>query len=426
MILQFALNTIPAKFAAALISLALFVVLLFCAGWYTITYGLTDDRLPIPLSSLYAGANYLPNSPRIHARIAASEMQGISRDLTKAESHIRQALELTPNEYNYHLMLASILESQGNKEAAEKSYREALALAPSYIDVNWRLANNLLRQNKIKESLDYFRVATNKNLSVLPNCYDLIWSVSNGDIPALTGITNSSPKAQLMLAQYLARQSKFNEAAAIFRSVDREASRAEPESAFIINELVNTRQLVLARELWGELLTIDATKPQPIIWNGSFESPISTSLGQFDWAIKDSTFARIVIDPQEGKTGGNSLRIYFLGKDTSRIDGEIKQTLMLKPGKHYRLDCQYKIRDLTTPMGPRIVITDVGSKNIIAGSEVIPEGSHASWQPIGFEFTAPASSGAVLLQIQRIPQSGYDEPSRGYLWFDDFTLKELP
>ena len=424
MILQFALNTIPAKFTAALISLALFAVLLFCAAWYIVTYGLTDDRLPIPLSALYAGANYLPNSPRIHARIAAGEMQGISRDLNKAESHIRQAIELMPREYNYHLMLASILESQGNKEDAEKSYREALVLAPNYMEVNWRLANNLLRQNKIKESLDYFRFATNKNLSLLPNCYDLIWNVSNGDISALSGITNSSAKAQLMLAQYLARQTKFHEAAAIFRRVDREARQAEPESSLIISELVNANQLVLARELWGELLTIDATKPQPIIWNGSFESSISPSLAQFDWMLRDNPYARTVIDPQEGKTGANSLRIYFLGKDTARIDGEIKQILMLKPGKHYRLECQYKTRDLTTPMGPRIAITDLSSKNVIATSDPIPEGTRAGWQPIGFEFTAPVSSGAVLLQIQRIPQSGYDEPSKGYLWFDDFTLKE--
>ncbi len=423
MILQFALNTISAKFTAALISLVLFVALLFCAAWYTVTYGLTDDRFPIPLSALYAGANYLPNSPRIHARIAAGEMQGISRDLSKAESHIRQAVELMPREYNYHLMLASILESQGHKEDAEKSYREALSLAPNYIETNWRLANNLLRQNKIKESLDYFRFATNKNLSVLPNCYDLIWNVSNGDIPSLVGITNSSPKAQLMLAQYLARQTKFNEAAMIFRRVDREARRTEPESALIINELVNANQLMLARELWGELLTTDTTKPQPIIWNDSFETPISLSLAQFDWMLKDNFFARTVIDPQEGKTGANSLRIYFLGKDTARIDGEIKQILMLKPGKHYRLECQYKTRDLTTPMGPRIAITDLSSKNVIAASEPIPEGTHAGWQPIGFEFTAPTSS-TVLLQIQRIPKNGYDEPSKGYLWFDDFTIKE--
>ena len=118
------------------------------------------------------------------------------------------------------------------------------------------------------------------------------------------------------------------------------------------------------------------------------------------------------------------MRIYFLGKDSARIDGEIKQILMLKPGKHYRLECQYKTRDLTTPMGPRIAITDLSSKNVIGASEPIPEGTRTGWQSIGFEFTAPVSSGAALLQIQRIPQSGYDEPSKGYLWFDDFTLKE--
>ena len=423
MIVQFSVDSLLTKLITAVITLGVFSVLVFAALWYLVVGTLTDDRVAIPREVLQAGVQYFPDSPRLHARIAETELRAIDRDLSNAASHIREAIELLPGEYTYRMLLGDILEAQGNREAAEKSYREAVELAPKYLEVHWRLANNLVRQGKVKESLEHFRHATNRNLMLLPNAYDLIWNVSNGNLEAVTAITNDAPKAQLTLAEFLVRQSKFPEAANIYRRLERPVRRNEPESAAIITALITANQVPLARELWGDMMSEEANKPQPLIWNGSFETVIVPAFSHFDWALKDNDYARVAIDPQTAHSGTQALRVAFLGKDTARIDGEIKQLLLVKPGKRYRLEVHYKIRELTTPMGPRVAITDQSSQTVLAASEPLPEGTHA-WQQLSFEFTAPANPSAVWLQIQRIPKYSYDDPTRGYVWFDDFVLKE--
>ncbi len=423
MILQFSVDSLLARFITAILAVGAFGVLVVAALWSLVIGTLTDDRVAIPREVLQAGVQYLPDSPRLHARIAETELRAIDRDLPKAESHVRQAIELLPGEYTYRMLLGDILEARGNRAEAEKSYREALGLAPNYLEVHWRLANNLVRQGKVNESLEHFRHATSRNLMLLPNAYDLIWNVSNGNLEAVAAITNVAPKAQLTLAEFLVRQSKFSEAANIYRRLERPIRRAEPESAAIITALITANQVPLARELWGDMMSEETGKPPPLIWNSSFETALVPAFSQFDWALKDNDYARVAIDPQTARSGTQALRVTFLGKDTARIDGEIKQLLLVKPGKRYRLEVHYKIRDLITPMGPRVAITDQSLQTVLAASEPLPEGTHA-WQQLSFEFTAPANSSAVWLQIQRIPKYSYDDPTRGYVWFDDFVLKE--
>lgn len=423
MILQFSVESLRAKLVTGIVALVLFGLLVIVALWYVVVGTLTDDRISIPRDVLRTGIEYFPDSPRLHARLAAAEFRAIDRDLSRAEVHLRQAIELLPGEYTYRLLHGDILEAQGQRAEAEKAYREALRLAPNYLEVHWRLANNLVRQGKVNESLDSFRRATNRNLMLLPNAYDLIWNVSNGNLDAIRSITSALPKAQLTLAQFLVRQAKFAEAAEVYRRLERPTRRREPESAAIITALIAANQVPLARELWGDVMTEEPGKPQPLLWNGSFETPIVPALAQFDWTIKDNDYMRAAIDPQTAHSGTQALRLAFLGKDTARVDGEIKQLLLVKPGRRYRLEAHYKIRDLTTPMGPRVVITDHSSPTVLAASDPLPEGTHA-WQALSVEFTAPANATAVFVQIQRIPKYSYDDPTRGYVWFDDFVLKE--
>ncbi|MFN7926738.1 MAG: hypothetical protein U0Y68_02140 [Blastocatellia bacterium] len=423
MIVHFTLDSLVSRLVLGFIACALFGVLTFAAIWYVFLGTLTDERLPLPRTMLEAGLHYFPQSARLNARLADTEMQGVDRDLTAAETHTRRAIMLLPKEYTYHLQLGAILEAQGNRTAAEGAYRAALDLAPNYLEVHWRLANNLVRQGKVKESLDYFRYATTRNLALLPSAYDLIWNVASGSIDAITNITGSAPKAQLTLAQFLARQSKFTEAANVYRQIDRTARQIEPESAALLDHLILAHQVPLARELWDGIMA-EAGKPQSLLWNGGFENEINPTFAQFDWTLKDNNYVRVAIDPRNGHTGAQSLRVAFLGKDTTRVEGEIKQLLLVKPGKRYRIEYFYKIQELMTPMGPRVAVTEQVSQAVLAASEVLPEGTHA-WQQGGIEFTAPANVNAVFVQVQRIPKFSYDDPTRGYVWFDDFVLKEL-
>jgi tetratricopeptide (TPR) repeat protein len=422
MTLNISLTTWKAKVLAALVTFAVSGLLVAAALWYLVIATLSEERIPVPREVLAAAVEYFPNSPRLHARLAAAEFYGTERDLANAERHAREAIRLVPNEYTYHLRLALILEAAGNRDAAEQAFRDAHRLAPNYGDVNWRLANVLVRQGKAKESLDHFRKAAASNPGYLPSAHDLIWNVSGGSVEEVTYLTGANPHAQLLLAQFLLGKGRLDEAVAVYSRLDRAAQRSEDESARFLNQMIAANHIDAARRLWLKLMT-DKPEEAPAVWNGSFEGDITPALAHFDWRVSSNDYARVAVDPNVGRTGSRSLRVVFSGRDTTRLTDQISQLVPVKPGAKYRLECFYKTRELLTPMGPRVVVLDRNFQNVLAASPELPEGSR-DWQQVSLEFTAPPGAVAVVISLQRIPKYDYDNPTRGVVWLDDFTLRE--
>jgi len=149
-----------------------------------------------------------------------------------------------------------------------------------------------------------------------------------------------------------------------------------------------------------------------------------TGFSQFDWNIATNPFARISIDTRIAHSGNRSLRIDFTGRDTARLEDEIKQLVVAQRGAHYRLGCFVKTEDLITPEGPRIVVVDQKSQTSIASSDPVSPGSN-DWRPLSVDFTVPEPSRAILVAIKRIPKFSYDKPTSGTVWLDDFTVTTL-
>jgi hypothetical protein len=158
------------------------------------------------------------------------------------------------------------------------------------------------------------------------------------------------------------------------------------------------------------------------IWNGGFESDINDKFAQFDWTIGQSSFARAKITAETAHGGSRSLRIDFAGRDTTKLDDEISQRFLVKPGSRYRLDCFVRTDNLVTPEGPRVVVATGKSSAPVAASEPIAAGS-SDWRKISIEFVAP-QTGALVVAIRRIPKFSYDNPTKGTIWVDDFSLTE--
>jgi hypothetical protein len=151
------------------------------------------------------------------------------------------------------------------------------------------------------------------------------------------------------------------------------------------------------------------------------------NFAQFDWLFGRSEYARLTIDAAVAHSGSRSLKIEFAGRDTTQLDNEIKQLVPVRPGARYTLECYAKTSELETPEGPRVVVANSASPAWIAASEPVSRGS-GDWQRLAVDFVAPLSvSGgmsAVFISIKRKPKFSYDEPTRGTVWFDDFSLKE--
>src|SRR5581483_8255125 len=103
---------------------------------------------------------------------------------------------------------------------------------------------------------------------------------------------------------------------------------------------------------------------------------------------------------------------------------EIKQLIVVQPQARYRLEFYVRARDFDSPEGPRLTIAHSRTGAEIAASAPLAQGSY-DWQLVRLEFAAPADWGALVISLQRQPKFSYDEPTRGTLWLDDFTVTEV-
>lgn len=427
MVLKLTLSKPSARFAFGMSVLAGSSLLVVIVISRFVIGTLADHRVQVTREMLQVPVSYFPNSARLNARIAAAELSEADRDLASAKAHAQRAVNLSPNDHRLRITLASVEEASGDRAAAKASLEAARDLAPHYWSVHYRLGNLLIREGNLGESLESLRIAVAANDKLLPGTLDLLWRASRGDVNSVSTVAGSGPKARLTLAQFLLKMSRPAEAAKVFGSIDRaERLASSTESSAFLNALIAAGELEAARALWGEVARAD--QQSTLLWNGGFESDVLKNFAQFDWSFGRSEYARFAMDTAVSHGGSRSLRIEFAGLDTTQLDNEVRQLVVVRPGVRYLLECFAKASDLETPEGPRVVVSGSASADWIAASEPVAKGSR-EWQRLTVDFVAPQSTNgansAVYIAIKRKPKFSYDEPTRGTVWFDDFALKEL-
>ncbi|MFY9609932.1 MAG: tetratricopeptide repeat protein [Blastocatellia bacterium] len=429
MVLKFSLDRLSAKAGLAIVAIGLCAVMVLVVFYQFVIGTLADERLQVTRNLLEIPLERFPNSSRLNSRFAKNEVVESERDLPRAVLHAQRAINISPYDYRLRLTLASAKEASGDRAAAEEVMRQALALAPANGDVRWRMANLLIREGKLAESLDHFKAAIAYDGELLGTTLDLVWRASGGNVDALTDVTGDDPKVKLKLARFLLQQSRVSDAIAVLARVDRSERLASPDSPAFLNSLIAAGQFAVAHGLWSSLAGADAPGAPPLetlIWNGGFESDILKDFSQFDWSFAPSEYARLNIDATTSHGGSRSLRIIFAGRDTTNLNNAIKQLVVVQPGATYKIECYVKTNELVTTEGPKVVVNDASSGGVIASSEPVAAGSN-DWRPLSVVFQAPVdkpgNSSAVYISIKREPKYSYDEPTKGSVWFDDFTMR---
>ena len=399
-------------------------------GWVIVSNfivrGVADQRSSFQREWLVSAVERLPNSARVNFKLAKAEIADIAhngRFDAQAESHAEQAVNLSPWDYQARSLLATAQELNGKQEAAEGSIRAAVKLAPNHGELNWAFANLLLRRGNLSESFGPFRIAVRSRADLLAPAIETIWRSSDGGLDALKSFAGNDSETRLAVARFLTEQNLVAEAGAVFNSIDKQAKARSPQSPELIGALMRAGHFDLARAAWIELMTAirpGAQAAGSLIWDGGFEVDAVERLNQFNWAIRLNKFAWIAIDRSVARTGGRSLKVVFAGLDTTTLSDQVQQTMVLKPGGRYYLECYAKAKDLIAPEGPRIAV--IGQGGLIGESSPVSADS-SDWQRLIISFVAPAN-GVATLAIVRTPKFSYDDPTRGTIWFDDFALVE--
>jgi tetratricopeptide (TPR) repeat protein len=374
--------------------------------------------------TLEAAVRYFPNSSRLQMRLAQFGTYEPGAGSRPAELHAALATRLSPHDYRPRLLLASIQHYEKNLQAAEQSAREALRLAPSDAGSLWELASVLLERGDMQGALKEFRSAASVDESSFQTALDVIWRESGKSVDAVRAITPNTPKDKLELARFLLKESRQIESAAVFGQIDPSALLRDRDAAQYLNSLIAAGHATLAWNLWLHLVDKgeEESEDANFIWNGGFETDIPLDFAQFDWSIQPSDYARISIDGATAHRGKRSLRVDFLGRDTTRLEDEIKQLVIVYPGRRYRLSYYARTQDLSTPEGPRVTVSTPNSREWIAASDPAKPGS-TEWQRREFEFKS--ASPVLVVAITQRPRFSYEDPTRGVVWFDDFEVREI-
>ena len=365
-------------------------------------------------------------APRLHMRLFKAETYKPQIDDWRlAEFHALRATHLSPHDYRPRLQLASIQQYKADLAAAEESAHAAVELAPNDPEAHYQLGTILWSRGNAAYSFKEFRAAISSDAAYLATVLYPLWGDTNENADALQASIPDKPKERLALARFLLEQSRPMESAAVFRQIDPVAVLRDPQSAQYLDSLIAAGHVTLAYELWLSLVQHGEAPEERsnAIWNGGFESDVLVDFSQFDWSIQPSKYARVSIDTSIAHTGRRSLRIDFLGHETTRLEDEIKQVLLLHQGTRYRLRYHVRTEDLIAPEGPRIVVSNRTSNQWLAASDPAPQGSH-DWQQETLEFTA--SDSPLVIAIKQRPRFSYEPSSHGTIWFDDFEIREIP
>ena len=261
------------RVAVAALAAGIILLLAFIAVSNLVVGVITDTRVTPPRETLEAAASYFPNSARLNAQLARSEMTSGGRDLAAAESFARQATELSPNDYAYRLLLATVEEAKGDREAASESFRRAIALAPNNADLRWRHANLMLRRGFVAQSVNEFRFAATSNRRFIAPTLDLIWRASGGSLDAVRAVIPDDANARFTLARFFLSQSLIQEAASVLRTIDRGEREKSAETPKFLDAMIAAGEFQIARDLWLDVVGGGAGRDNStILWNGGFES----------------------------------------------------------------------------------------------------------------------------------------------------------
>lgn len=308
--------------------------------------------------------------------------------------------------------LGNTREELGDADGALAALDQAVRWAPHYAHTHWQRGNLLLRMRRPVDAFNELRLTTTANPAYTPNLIDLAWGISGEDIKTTESILEiKDDTTRLALIRYLARKGKGREVR------DQIASLSTPPTTEIKNELA---RLLFAAKAYREAFEL-AGAGQLLI-NGGFEEPIAFNDVTFGWIIAADQKKRAAIDVSEKFDGAKSLQINF---DGAWAPGAplLSQTIVVDPGKTYRLSFAVRTKDLVTGGPPVILVNDANDNQLLGRSENLPTAT-TPWRTSTLNFTTTTTTQAVIIRLQRNNCDSSPCPIFGTLWLDEFHIDQ--
>ena len=425
---QISVRKLPVRIILLLLLLGAGVWSYYVIRWYL---GNTLAEYFDPNQGTLAAANWAtqmaPDDPLTHWRIAQVSQKTLPLDQQAAAiAEYEKAVSLSPNDYRFWMALGTAQEQAGNSAKAELALKRAVALAPAYAYPHWYLGNLYLRNGRYEEAFAELRVASQADLELLPQLFNLVWEIYSNDPEALKTAVGESSLARANFAFYLIGRKRVDDGLRLWNGLSSEEKRTNKDvGEKMIANLIMELRYHDALQVWNDVMSEKFRMQIDQIFDGSFEEPVAYAPDTiFGWLVKGAPQMHIGIDPNKSHNGERSLRLGFQVR-TNILQINASQLIAVTPNKEYDFEFYVATDKLETGSGPQIQIVDANTGQALGLSAMPPNGTN-DWQPLGFNFRTSDKTQAVMLKMVRVT-CGTEEvpvcPIFGSVWYDDFTLK---
>lgn len=342
-------------------------------------------------------------------------------DLEIALTEYEKAAAASPNNYLFWLLLGSARARAGDIERSEVAFRRANALAPNYSWVQWALGNLLFRQGRADEGYRELRKAVEGDPSLSAPAVSISLQLSDGNALYVQEKFKGLAEVQIRLALVLVEQKRFDEANAVWKSVEisQDSERLKATAKQLKQKLLESKQFRFAAQLAAATAEAGEAPVIGMITNPGFEQPVrSQNAGEFDWRVPQSNFPQFAITDAQKLSGQYSLFTVLNSSEAKDFQG-IAQTVAVEPGRSYELSIGYR-SDLKSKAAYLWEIRSAVDSKPIAVFAPLP--LQAEWTTLKVAFTVPAEIDGVEIRLVRGPCTASACAATGSFWFDDVVL----
>ncbi|WP_047549733.1 hypothetical protein [Methylotenera sp. G11] len=344
-------------------------------------------------------------------------------DAARARAIAEDAVFYNPASGRGFLMLAGLLELEGNVALAQNAAKMAHFLAPRDADVQLPLGAFWLRRGLPIQALSHWGAAVESNPALSKTLFPVMQSIVDTPQSRLEAakvlsnvpdwwngffmhVLKNTTQEDTLKALYLARSDKI----------------AHDQRRAYIDHLLDVGYYTDAYFVWLNGLQSGQLAALGNVYDGGFEQMLDDE--GFGWRLSVSKGVMMAAEPTYGQGGKKALHVAFQQKLQSRE--LIHQFLMLDAGK-YRLSGKARLDKLDAGKGVRweINCADRDGRQLLSSSEYFI--GTDSWNKFETGFDVPPEKCEVqMLRLQLDAGNDYDEtPFSGAAWFDDLEIARV-
>lgn len=366
-----------------------------------------------------------PRDPQSMWLAASVEKENFSPDsIERSVKMFEELVRLSPNDFRWWIELGRAYEQAEMPDNAEKAFRRAVELAPTYTFPHWQFGNFYLRQNRSEEAFFELRKTTERSQVYREQVFSLAWDYFDKDPQKVEELAVDTPDVRATLALFYAARGSADNALRVWNSLSDDQKAEHLDTAQKIARGLFEKQRYRESLAFSVQTGIDPEAQFEAITNGGFEKFLGNPDDNiFGWRIYRSDGKLDIMPDSNVKYQGlKSLRMTFRGYVKPELHNVV-QYIAVEPGARYRLSVMVRTDNLRSGGPPMLQVIGGKDNHGIASSEPFAAGSE-DWKEVTIEFTAPADLDGVHVRTGRL-SCGEACPISGTVWYDDFRLTKL-